>query len=146
MVNSSVHLRRCHKIYATPLFLSKVSRGINAHLKVRHNSGSIGARIGPRELLQLTWEVIDLERGLLRIHESKKKSHFPMERKCLSERLCSLCLKHDKLKISKKVFITLCISEASLSGVSRWHGVRGHLTAQPVVWFAARLWHRDCCC
>lgn len=37
----------------------------------------LGARVGESELLQLTWEDVDLERGLVRIHGAKKNAAMP---------------------------------------------------------------------
>lgn len=37
----------------------------------------VGARVGECELLQLTWDDVDLERGLVRIHGSKKNESMP---------------------------------------------------------------------
>ena len=36
-----------------------------------------GVRVGPCELLQLTWDDVDLERGVLRVHGAKKNLNAP---------------------------------------------------------------------
>ena len=49
-----------------------------------------GVRVGPCELFQLTWEDVDLQQRLLRIHGSKKNSNAPWRDVPIKERLVEI--------------------------------------------------------
>ncbi len=60
----------------TPSELQKMMACADAHIQRVIIIGSqLGARVGPCELFQLTWDDVDLNQRILRIHGSKKNKH-----------------------------------------------------------------------
>lgn len=62
----------------TPAELTAIMEVAPAHIQRVIIIGSqCGTRVGPSELLQLTWDDVDLETGILRVHGAKKNLTAP---------------------------------------------------------------------
>lgn len=85
----------------TPEELSRILENAAPHIaRVILIGAYLGARVGESEMLKLTWEDVDMQQGLVRIHGAKKISvHHGASFRC-AQPSC-LFLKHGRLTMNE---------------------------------------------